>query len=514
VKLGLTITVEGYKVYLTGEDLSFVKSILKAKHVVIKRLFGQDRWKEVFDFKTRTKKWIIKDYESKTELINLYDEIDENIIYIGFGILKKVFQEIKNHYSVTANIPSDPIVKLKFDRNILPNITLRDYQLEALEAMSYNRGGLIKLPTGSGKGFILLSFGKVYSEVTGKKVLILSPTITSEDENFSKSVITNLNVVKYRDVRTKNHIESSIIFGTPLMLNGDIENGSVPSFIRDVEVIISDEVQHSKSDSWTELILSLPNIKRSYGVSATPVECEYDILFHKMDIDSARTYSVTGPILYEKKAADHAISKFLNKPHLVNLEFKGTAIYDGNNWHKILTFLRKEDRIEFLSEVMKLLDKYNINFIIFVTLKATGNALYDKAPEKTAKWYGSGYIELGKERITTKGSPNTMIKDLISKGDIKHLVVTQHADESLDISSLDAVIVHESRKKLKSLQRSGRGLRLSERKKSYIINITDTEIGVLKYHAKVRASNYCDEYGIISEKVNSIEELENLLKGR
>jgi superfamily II DNA or RNA helicase len=512
VKLGLTITTEGYKVYLTGEDLSFVKSVLRAKRVVTKKLFGQNRWKEVFDFKTRTKKWVMRDYESKTELVNLYNEIDEKIIYIGFGILKKLFQEIKNHYVITVDIPNNPLVKLQFHENILPNRVLRDYQLESLEIMSYNIGGLIKLPTGAGKTYILLAFAKVYSEVTNKKVLILSPSITSEDENYGKAMDSNLSVVKYRDVRTKDTIESNIIFGTPLMLSSDIETGSIPSFINDVDVIISDEVQHSKSDSWTDLILSLPNIKRSYGVSATPVECEYDIIFHKMDIDSARTYSVTGPVLYERKASDRAISPFLNKPHLLNLEFSKGVIYEGNNWHKIAEFLRADNRIEFLSEVMKLLDDHNISFIIFVTLKVTGNALYDKAPPKTAKWYGQGYIELDGKMIKAKESPNTLIKELIDKGDIKHLIVTQHADESLDIGSLDAAIVHESRKKLKSLQRSGRALRLSKRKKSYIINITDTEIGVLKYHAEVRAFNYCDEYGIISERVSSIEELENLLE--
>jgi len=342
--------------------------------------------------------------------------------------------------------------------------------------------------------------------------LILVPNLNIRDQFIDRASDYGIELLDYSKVRRKA-LEEYTIITTPTIFANDITDGS--SLYRDrINWIITDECHHSASETFFHIYRNCSNIMRSHGFSATPIDYDSDKVssFRNIPIDDAIGMSTVGPVIYSKTAQD--LREFLNIPILVNINFKWEdKVYSGQMGNNPQAYMEAvhsyTNRIDFICQIHRLLLFYGYNTMHHVFRKEYGavirNALNNS---KVVTWYGSGYVhQSGTEELLDK--PQLRSRFGI---DINDIIATSHAIEGLDLPSpIDCLIISEGRKEKATIQKIGRGTRPSTRK-SITINVYDHNCAIAHSQSRKRSDALENEFGITPIIVNSISDLDKVLR--
>ena len=480
-----------------------IESDLIAKTIVKERIWGgigHGKWRDV-----------VRD-------VPIFRRRVDRTITCGLGAI--LFLAKDNPFITFTFSRLEPRRKILQDIFIPPGITSspkwtvngreRYYFHEALQACRNHHCGTIKLPTGSGKTPIglTLAFNQVREFGTG---VVLVPTNTIKSQFIKSSSQFGIELIDYRKwLRDLDDNKPSILISLPMVLNNDITKYPDHPKFKLIQWIIADECHHAGCETWNSIFMGLPNLTRSHGFSALPVDflAKSAVNFSGLSLEDAMIINSAGPVIYAKSTKE--LEQFLNIPSLINLSYTWPTNKFSNqktdDWHKIRELQHKnQERIEYIASVIRLLINRNYNTIVHVSDKKLGKMVLEAVNNrKCIAWYGGGEV-LGS---------NVSVEELrtLAGTEILGMICTQHAIEGLDLDSpLNAIVVIEGKKPRQILQKCGRIVRPGE-KPSIIVNLMDRGgVWVLPRHGKERKDKILEEFDCPTYEVISISQFETVI---
>lgn len=500
-------------------DIDYIKFLMKTvKVTTVVKTYGNKKY-----------------YKKLKTLVNLYKENEENgSVLTSLGVLKYLekiaclkveceFLDGVECYSWSTDdyeIPEGIKNSSKFE----VDGKRRDYFYEAISACLGNVCGLVRLPTGSGKTEIELTLAYNLKKVFGRGI-ILVPTRLLVSQFLEKARSYGISASSYSDYRNllksdsaENLPEdSNILISTPMVIFNDICSNFCP---RGIKWVITDESHHMKADTWLGVLLNLPELRRVYGFSATPLRSIFkNVNFLALGYENSLCVLASGPLIYSKDPK--SLEGFVSLPKLIEIEYRwknkdivNLLERDGtvtNNYSRILEVCSfNEDRINFIKSILEVLCKFNRNSILFTDRKALGYNLLSKCLHiPVSVWY-SDDIRTSENEVKDE----TWIRSNFGTDSCRAIIASSHATEGLDIKNqIDCVILIDGEGDVKTIQRVGRATRLSS-KDPVVINLVDIGVGVLKKHSEKRSDLVCSAFNLTQMDIISVNdpvELENLL---
>jgi len=407
-------------------------------------------------------------------LFDVYKFCDKNNIEIQF---------INKYDSCKPSIESAPI-------DLLDNIELRDYQIDAINKAIRNPFGIVKAATGSGKTEIICGIIKCFSNVPLILILVNSiDLVVQARERLELRGIKDVGVCYGEEKSVDNKriiistVQSMVVheFEEYTDKKGKKRRKKVgqhfryPELLEYAEMIICDECKYNSSLSYVH-ILQKCKATRRYGFDATPFD-----KFDKLNEFEVKKY--LGDVIFDISAY-----KLINEDgilsaaniHMVNLEddfFEDAYDLDYQTAYKEL-ICDNVYRNKLISKLVKICGK---KILILVRHINHGKQL-EELIEGSSFIYGADDASTRKRHIDEFNSTTTG----------KILIGSTIFDEGIDFSKgVDSLIVAGSgRSYKKTIQRLGRALRKNSKGVVNVYDFNDYSNKHLKRHSLLRKKYY------------------------
>jgi len=385
--------------------------------------------------------------------------LDLPSLKIPIGFLDFI-ESVLSDYEHSVIDARKPIQEIEIEQiENLEGIELRDHQLGAIyKALSHHRG-IIKSPTGSGKTEIFLAILNMLEEPS----LVLFNRQQLCQQTVERAINRGLDV---GIVQGKNILEKDVTMATIQSIH-KIES------LRKYKNLILDEV-HNVAAKQYQKILKLKQWKRVYGFSATPVNPK------KMDLKSAKIIANIGSVICDVGAKDLMDKGLIAKPRIfmvpVNMpdniddfsyrEAEQAGIVHNKHRNKLIANLAEEHRGDGVLILNKYVDQ--------------GKEIQKLIPDAPFIW---NEIPV-KERI--------QVVNKFDRGETEILIASRILDEGIDIKNFKVLIIASAGLSfIKTIQRLGRGLRVTDDKKDISVYdfMDNTNYKLLK-HSKARMRTY------------------------
>ena len=359
------------------------------------------------------------------------------------------------------------------NENLLPQITLRGYQVEAINKCLEQGLGIIKIATGGGKTSIITGVLKAYQP---KMALVVANQI-------------NL-VMQTRDRMIKYGFpedEIGIIYGG----EKDFENKryvistiqsilQYPEVYKRAEVLLIDEVKHQQAASYVDLIKRCPAVVR-IGFDATPFTYDDQVIDWTIK-------KCIGDVIYEKSTKELIDMKLLVRPIIGMIKIHNDSVYKGLDYRTAYKDLivTNADRNNM---IRKIVEKENGRILVLIREIEHGRQL----------------MHLIKNAIFLHGEIDSMeryneIQNFINSEDKFVLIGSTIFDEGIDFEKgIDAIIIASAGKGFrKVVQRLGRALRPNKKGYVSVYDFYDEGNKHLEKHSKARFNIYKNEQHSVS----------------
>lgn len=377
----------------------------------------------------------------------VYDKhlINKQGIFL-YGFLPKVMKYLKNKkikFEVVNNIePLQATGSIE-----LKGITLREDQKKLILQAITKQRGVIKAPTAFGKSYIMLS---IISAFPNAKVLLLCHSV---------SILKQLQ----KDFKELGFGEITIVDGNNKKFTGEkIVLASIQSFSKlnpkfwcdyfDINII--EECHHCNSiENLYGEVLQLSLSPMKIGVTATLPEGKEKLLALE---------GLLGPVIGEVTIQEGADLNILAKPIISLIPVEPIEI-DSNNYNQIYQqgIINNKSRNKLIAKEAIKRARNNKTCLIFVKIIEHGKNLM--------KIFNESYCKYLKNILFIQGSTENEIREEIrnkfNDKELKIVICTAVWDEGVNIKSLDCCInASGGKSEIKTLQKIGRGLRLTEDK--------------------------------------------------
>lgn len=493
--------------------------------------------KELVMFKQYDRKLGRRKLVNKTNNVTkyLYD-IQDNDLYIPFGLLKYVKYLFKNSEVINCTNNTHPLYNtgkvldnIDSYRDILPEISLYDNQLEAVKRIFQYKRGAIQAATGFGKTEIMCATIQIMKELNGgayPTVLVLEPTIELLNGIKKRFKSYKIPTNDYRESRMI--MRNKVNLAHPTSLCKDLEKDN--KALSKIEVQFMDECHHASSQTWSMPSYHMPNLLYSIGLSATFVshyhvngKCIDDFTFEEL-----RRIGTCGPIIMRVDGDDLIKNNQLAHPKLCILDNKANEEIDETKLDYSWTNVRKirlqsETRTKLIADAACVFAKYGYKVIVLMNILDWGRSIMQEIYKNgygdmvRTCFGGQTYEKCNKKTGKIEKEYNSSLK-LFDKGKIKILVGSSAIQEGCDLSRVDACILSSGGKSDRTtLQSVGRALRRSKTGKySYIIDFNDTQDKMLSRQFRERMIKYKKVLGITDSedilKNATMEDLEQMFK--
>lgn len=366
-----------------------------------------------------------------------------------WGLKDRVYNIIKNKgYNVSFEDES----KVELDYGRLKNLDpgLRDYQKDAILALILNNGGLVCLPTGSGKSRCFMG----YARYMDKKTLIIVPT---------------LDLVKQWKGQIKKGDKIEVINHHKLVKNKDK--------LKEYDIVAYDEAHMTPAKTVYNIMQSTGDAI-NIGLTATP---------YRESGDELKIFAAVGDLVYSKSRRE-----LIEQGYLADADIK----YIKLDSHEKSRFIKYPE----IYNSMIVENKERNNKIC----KAVKKNPYKKILILVSRIeHGKILNKLLLDNNIKNNFLNGMMKDRDIKDEDKVIIATSIFDMGVDLKNFDALILAAGgQSSVQLVQRIGRVLRPKEDgRKSLIYDFMD-ESKYLKVHYKKRRK-------ILSEEFD-VEEIEGL----
>jgi superfamily II DNA or RNA helicase len=375
-------------------------------------------------------------------------------------IVKAIFEKYCNTVpgqSYKINFLPILVTHIAYD----PMRSLRPYQREAIHALIGNYGGIIVLPTGSGKTLTLIE----YLKIMGMKALVLVPTIDIRRQ-WDEYKLPNVTVSTYQNPKLK--------------LKGVMES---------FDILVCDECHHASAKTIYNLAMSTKTDAIIIGCSAT---------INREDGEDLKVYGALGRIIYKISRRELIDQGFLANARVVYLKPKFQTDGKYMDYQKVynLEIIHNESRNNLIISAALADARNQRKILILVSTIEHGEIILGKLePFKDIK------------TIFMNGQSKNRGQDM-SKWNI--IIATSIYDEGYNLPSLDTLILAGSGKsKIKVTQRVGRVLRVKPDGRTAIIyDFIDTP-KFLKRQYQTRRKQLGEEFEVFEVDEQSKLKLED-----
>ncbi|MFO0675282.1 MAG: helicase-related protein [Polyangiaceae bacterium] len=350
---------------------------------------------------------------------------------------------------------------------------IRPAQAEAARALVRSQQGVIGMPTASGKTRALV----LAASLTKQPTLSIVPTVEIAN-SFAEEIERSTGITPTFALGGSKEL-SFYTIATIETLDGD--PGLLAEAAGFFGCVVRDEVHRSASASSMRVLNSLP-AKFRFGASAT---------LTRQDGLSAWIGHVFGRVVHRVTIGEVASTGHVLRPEYRTVETDYPYPYSGpDDWHGLLRDIAADDgRNATIADVVVREVAKGASVIILTGTKAHAATLRDLCASQGI----AGEVltsDVGKRARAD-------IVDRARGGQLRAIFATSLADEGLDIPRLDTlVLAWPAKAEGKLLQRVGRIVRVHDGKRPpRVIDITDTNVGVLKYQAQQRRAAFERHWG-------------------
>ena len=338
-----------------------------------------------------------------------------------------------------------------------PDITPRDYQIEAVyEALRYNRKLLIS-PTASGKSFMIYSVVR-YFVSKGNKILLVVPTTSLVEQMYKdfKDYGWDAENHCHRIYSGRERSNQSDVTITTWQSVYQLER----SFFEEYDVVIGDEAHLFKSKSLVGIMDKLHHAKYRYGFTGT--------------LDGTQTHKWVLEGLFGPSYKVTGTKKLIDEGHLATLDIQCLVLK-----YKPQKFDTYEDEIQFLISHEKrnnfiknlAVDLNGNTLILFSRVEAHGKVLFELI---------NSSVKDGRKVFFIHGGVDAEDRELVRKiteQEKDAIIVASYGTFStgINIKNLHNVIfASPSKSRVRNLQSIGRVLRKGKDKvKARLYDIAD-----------------------------------------
>ena len=351
--------------------------------------------------------------------------------------------------------------------DILPNITLRDYQVEAVNECLKQGMGIVKVATGGGKTVMICAALKAYDPILALVVanqinLVMQLKDRMISYGFDESKI-GIIYGGEKDYKGKQFVFSTI---------QSIMN--YPEVYKYAEVLIVDECKHTEASTYVELSKKT-NALVKIGFDATPFTNEDQV------IDWTIKKSI-GDVIYEKTTRDLINMKILVRPLIGMLKVENESAKNLDYRKTYTQLIVMNDTRNNL--IKKIVEKENGKILILIREIEHGRQLQKLIPDSTFLWGEIDSIERYRE-----------MQNFINSKEKYVLIGSTIFDEGIDFEKgIDAIVIASAGKGFrKVVQRLGRALRPNGKGFITVYDFYDTGNKYLKNHSESRKVIYENE---------------------
>ena len=367
------------------------------------------------------------------------------------GLLKHTLQFAKKRdYLVQIMSPDEflPIEKRPLPELDLPIIP-REYQLDAINHAVENEKCILLSPTASGKSLIIYYLIRYYDFPS----LIVVPTTSLGEQLYKDFQSYGFDSEKYchRIYSGKEKLTDKKIVITTWQSIYKLK----PDFFWRFEVIIGDEAHGFKAKSLTDIMTKLTNCPIRIGTTGT------------LDGTKTHTYVLEG--LFGPVYEVITTKKLMEDKYLANLNIKCIVLQYPESVCKDIKSFSYPQELEYIvmnekrnNFIRDLVERLNGNtLVLYQLVEKHGEILYEKMNELK-----------NKQSFFIHGGVKTDVREKIREGvetNNNSIIVASFGTYStgINIRNLHNVVFSSpSKSRIRNLQSIGRGLRITDTKKS------------------------------------------------
>lgn len=401
---------------------------------------------------------LLKKTKLNEKLAKIFSQTaSDEVFYFPTGFLSIIEKGLNTTLFNSASIIHKflDLEKLHYisDTKIIKN--LREYQLEALKSLVKNIRGIVQIPTGGGKTWIIASIIELAKPDT--QILVIVPkssTLLIQHLKFLSQFFSKDEIGYYYSEGKK---PGRITLTT-------VNSLKIIPYIDKIDIVLIDECQATPSSTILEVMQLSKNAWIRYGFSATPLGRSDERDYH--------TYAVLGDIVYKVNYQTLQEQKFLSEMYYYSIHFSTPYVLYKNQKIPIdndLYFLNK------YNEVCKIFIENNPYRLEIIT-KLT-NYILTKYPERNCmiicdrkKLASNLYQELSvlfpnQVKLISGETPHKTREEALTKfknNQIRIIIATQLIEYGIDLPNLNTIILASIGKSpIQLIQRIGRGMRYS-----------------------------------------------------
>jgi superfamily II DNA or RNA helicase len=397
---------------------------------------------------------------------------------IPAGLVWFVEDELEGQCDVEVVVPNRRTFP-RPDPNILNGITLRDYQLDALERMLASGRGVVRSPPRSGKTVMQAAMCAILDVPS----LLLVDRIRLMEQHYK--LFQNAGIKDVTMLGGGRHDLGKHVIATVQTVHKGLTEGRAWALdlLRTRELLLVDEAHHQVSRTYLE-ITGKCNAPWRFGLSGTP--------FHDRGT-RLRPIDISSKYLRSRG--------YLADPKIYMGQVKEPKFWDNDfqsAYRRGIT--DNQQRNDLILSVARRLAADKRNTLLLVARIAHGERLLrglHKAGIRAAfTWSGSTVSTVNATgNVVRERKTHARLMTEFSEGQIQVLIGSQVLDEGIDIPYVDAVIIAGGMKSpIKVIQRAFRGMTAHAGKlDTLIFDFVDDTHAFLRRHSKERIASYVAE---------------------
>lgn len=395
-------------------------------------------------------------------------------VYIPTGLVGYVSRELKLfddsiRIKYVWKLGIKPNLKLTIEEDLISGITLRDYQIACAEKLIAAGRGVAELATNAGKTAIFAAMIKKMN--VNSLVIVRSIDLLYQiADNLSEYVGTSVGIIGDGE----QNIGDFVTVATIQTLHKRKKH--LATFLKKVELLVVDECHHLSSDTYMEVLFSIP-CKHRYGFSGTPMS--------RTVLNDLKLIAHTGDIIYKVTNANLIEWGYSSQP-IIHMHKVGARVKEswGLNYQtaydKYIVNNKQRNRL-----IANICTELNGVTLVVVTRVEHCHIL--------ASMIQNSVFATGNDDANTRKSLLHRMQN--EEGNLV-VIATNIFDEGVDVSNISNIVLAAGGKsRINLLQRIGRGLRLNSAAGNviHVHDFIDAANRHLQNHTDSRTSVYIEQ---------------------
>jgi superfamily II DNA or RNA helicase len=350
---------------------------------------------------------------------------------------------------------------------------LRDYQLDACRAVAAKGRGIVRAPTGSGKGDIAVGLTRL---LPCRWLFVAHRAGLMEQEAARYETRTGLRAARIGEGTWDAKPSDTFVCATFQTLYAQIKSPRTIGLLESREGLIAEECHTLPAYTFWKVAMSMNQAYFRVGISATPLDRD--------DKRSQYAIAALGPVIYRISSQALIDAGILSKPKIRMIPCEQDT--DEESWQGVYRecVVRSIKRNRIIVEAAKTATK---PCLIFVKEIRHGKQIQELC---TRAGLTTEFV-WGQDSTYSRG---TAVKRLVH-ADTEVLISTVIFQEGVDIPELRSVVIGSGGKSIiAALQRIGRGMRKTDTKSEFeVYDLKDTGHRWMERHAQARTRAYLGE---------------------